>query len=266
VSLIDLLARRPAHIELDSAALELARIEFNDLDADLCLRELDDLAFAIADRAQDLSDGERFVAAANQWLFAECGFKGNEADYYSPSNVFLNRVLETRTGMPIALSVIYIEVARRLAKPVFGIGLPGHFLVKYDDGRYSTFIDPFNQGKLLDAEACLRLLRVDSLDAAFFEPVTSRAILMRMINNLRQAYFAGGDSERALRLLDLLIEADPTSPEEHKQRGVALIGMRRYNAAFEAFKRYLELSPEAPDRQRIEEHIRSLAHWMAIRN
>ena len=265
-SLLDLLAGRPSDMELDRAALELARIEYPDLDAGFYVAELDDHAAAIAERAEDLSDGASFVRTANRYLFHEIGLKGNQESYYRADNSFLNRVLETRLGIPITLSVIYIEVARRLAKPVSGVGLPGHFVVLYDDGEYSTFIDPFHGGALLDAAGCCRLAQAESLDPALLQPVSRRSIMMRMVNNLRHIYFSGPEPEKALRVLDLLIAADPNSADEHKQRGVALLQLRRMRDSLASFRRYLELSPEASDKEQITEQIRNVAFWMASRN
>ncbi|MDP9053619.1 MAG: transglutaminase-like domain-containing protein [Acidobacteriota bacterium] len=265
-SLLDLLGRRPSRIELDRAALEIARIEYPDVDADACITELDHHALAIAERARDLSDGRSFVEAANEYLFVEAGFRGNSDEYYHPDNSCLNRVLETRLGIPITLSVIYMEIARRLSKPVSGVGLPGHFLVRYDDPEYAALIDPYHGGALLNVEQCCELAQVETLDQGMLDPVDRRHIAMRMINNLRGAYFARKETAKALRVLDLLIEAAPTSPDEHKQRAVALLQEHRMNEALEAFRRYLELSPEAPDREGIEEQIHNIAFWIASRN
>src|SRR5439155_6487123 len=131
----------------------------------------------------------------------EAGFRGNERDYYNAGNVCLNRVLETRLGIPITLSVVYIEVARRLAKPVTGVGLPGHFVIRYDDGQFATYIDPFHGGALMDEAGCLRLIQMDTLDSEMFAPVDRRYIVMRIVNNLRQLYFTGRETEKALRIL-----------------------------------------------------------------
>src|SRR5579884_1627437 len=100
-ALLDLLARRASRIELDRAALEIARIEYPDLDAGRYVRQLDEFAAAIGERAEDLNDGDKFIRAANDYLFGELGFEGNQADYYNPENSCLNRVLETRRGIPI---------------------------------------------------------------------------------------------------------------------------------------------------------------------
>ncbi|MES1260257.1 MAG: transglutaminase-like domain-containing protein [Acidobacteriota bacterium] len=265
-ALLDLLARRSSDIELDQAALEVARIEYPDLDADYYIRELDRHALAIADRARDLSDGEHFVEAANQYLFGELSLRGNSEDYYNADNSLLNRVLDTRLGLPITLSLIYIEIARRLAKPVVGIGLPGHFVIYYDDGDYSTYIDPFHGGALIDIADCCELAQVDTLEPGMLDPVDRRSVIMRVVNNLRNVYFSRREPVKAERVLDLLIAANPDSPEEHKQRGVALLQQERMADSLEAFKRYLELWPNAPDRDRVQEQVRNLGFWIASRN
>jgi regulator of sirC expression with transglutaminase-like and TPR domain len=265
-SLRDLLGRRPSRIEIDRAALEIARFEYPDLDTGACITELDRHALAVADRARDLSDGRSFVEAANQYLFGELGLRGNEEDYYNPANCCLNRVLETKRGIPITLSIVYIEIARRLAKRVSGVGLPGHFIVRYDDPAYSALIDPFNGGTIVDARQCCQLAQVESLEPGMLDAVDRRHIAMRLINNLRGIYFERRDSVKALQVLDLLIEAAPDSADEHKQRAVALLEQHRIAEAIGAFKRYIELAPEAPDRDQIEDQIRNLAFWLASRN
>lgn len=265
-SLVDLLARRPSRIELDRAALEIARIEYPELDAGVWIEQLDHHALAIAERARDLSDGKSFVQTANEYLFVEAGFRGNDDDYYNPDNSCLNRVLETKRGIPITLSVIYIEIARRLSKPASGVGLPGHFIVRYDDADYSALIDPYHGGAILDTARCCQLAQVDTLDNGMLDPVDRRHIAMRMINNLRGIYFARREPEKALQVLDLLVAAAPDSADEHKQRGVALLQKHHMAEALAAFKRYLELSPGAPDRERIEEQIHNIGFWLASRN
>jgi len=265
-ALLDLLANRPSEIELDRAALEIARVEFPHLDAGRYIAELDRHAAIVAERAGDLSDGERFVETLNRYLFSELGLRGNEEDYYNSHNSLLNCVLDTRLGIPITLSVIYMEIARRLAKPVFGIGLPGHFVIRYDDGDYATYIDPFRGGVLMDVAGCCEVSQVQALEPDMLEPVDRRSVAMRIINNLRSVYFSRRQSAHALAVLDLLIEANPGSAEEHKQRAVALLQLRRMPESLAGFRQYLELSPEAPDKERIMEQIRDLAFWLASRN
>lgn len=262
----DLLAGRPSPIKLDAVALEIARIEFPDLDASASIEQLDRYAFEIAGRVRDFADGAGFIEAVNEYLFGELGFRGDEEDYYNPANCCLNRVLETRRGMPITLSIVYMEIARRLAKPVSGVGLPGHFLVRYDDSSWSAMIDPFHGGQVIDAARCCQLAQVEAIEEGMLDAVGRRHIAMRLINNLRGIYFTRHDGARALRVLDLLIEAFPESADEHKQRAVALLQQRRIPEAFAAFRRYLDLAPDAPDRERVEEQMKNIAFWLASRN
>src|SRR5215469_9304065 len=128
--LADLLAGRSDALELDRAALELARIEYPGLEIDPFIAILDSYTAELSERLAGRS-GERYVQVANDYLFGELGFVGNAKDYYDPRNSCLNEVLTVRTGIPITLAVVYLEIGRRLAQPVFGIGLPGHFLVEY---------------------------------------------------------------------------------------------------------------------------------------
>jgi regulator of sirC expression with transglutaminase-like and TPR domain len=246
-----LLAGRATDIHLDEAALLLAAIEFPGLDAGQSLAILDSYAVKLAGRLRDPS-GPTFVSEANRFLFDELGFTGNEADYYNPANSCLNEVLATKTGIPITLSVVYLEIARRLDKPVFGIGQPGHFIVQYDDGHYAAYIDPFHGGRLLDDAAPVR--------------VDKRQIVARMINNLRGVYFSRRAHRKTVQILNLLIEADPYAAEEYKQRGVAHLQMEQTRAAKADLERYLELAPEATDRAEIETQLVSLNRWLVGMN
>jgi regulator of sirC expression with transglutaminase-like and TPR domain len=242
-SLLDLLGRRPSRINLDRAALEIARIEDPGLEAERWISELDRHALAIADRADDLCDGRGFVQAANRYLFVEAGFCGNHDDYYNPANSCLHRALETKLGIPITLSVIYMEIARRLAKRVSGVALPGHFVIRYDDTAYQAIIDPFHGGAILNEEQCCQVAQVESLEPGMLDPVDRHHIVMRILNNLRAIYFAKREAEKVLQVLDLLLEAGPDNPEEHKQRAAALLLQHRVEEARTAFEKFLELSP-----------------------
>src|SRR5450755_2928730 len=157
--LLDLLTGGSDEVSLDRAALEVARIEHPNLDIAPFIAILDFYAAELSERLAGRAGGSGYVEAANQYLFAELGFKGNSANYYDPGNSCLNDVLTARTGIPITLAVVYLEVGRRLAQPVYGIGLPGHFLVQYRSAGFAAFIDVFHQGRLLTEEECFDLAR-----------------------------------------------------------------------------------------------------------
>jgi regulator of sirC expression with transglutaminase-like and TPR domain len=153
-----------------------------------------------------------------------------------------------------------MEIARRLAKPVYGIGLPGHFLVAYDDGEFRCFVDPFNRGRLLTQEECRNLARVAtgveiSDSPEVLQPVGYRHIVVRMLNNLRGVYYRQQAHAKAVEVLNLLIEAFPNSAEERRQRGMLNVELHRYRDARADLERYLKLAPGAPDRAVIEEQL-----------
>lgn len=253
---------------LDIAALQLATIEYPSLDVVPFVALLDSYANEARERIADSMPGGRFVHTLNEYLFDELGFAGNTADYYNPANSCLNNVLADRTGIPITLSIVYMEVARRLDRTVFGIGLPGHFLVQYYDDEFTAFVDPFHGGRLLFDQECFELARqVTGMDVSrtpgVLRPVTKRHILVRMLNNLRAAYFRLQNPEKAVAVLNLLIEAMPESAEEYKQRGVCLAQLQRYKAARRDFEAYLRLLPDAPDRKQVEAQIARIGGWLS---
>ena len=213
--------------------------------------------------------GREFVAAANRYLFDELGFHGNEMDYNDPRNSCLNYVLDRRTGIPIALSVVYIEVARRLGQPVSGIGLPGHFIVEYNDGEFATYIDPFHSGKLLSVDDCRQLARArtgSDADATALAPVGTRYILVRMLNNLRSAYFRGKRFEKMIAVTDLLLEGFPENAEYYKARGFARLRMRQFRGAQSDLQMYLKYAPEAADRAQVTEQLGAIHRWLGRLN
>ncbi len=268
---MELLSGRSDALDLDRAALELATIEYPQLDIGAFLQLLDSYAVELAGRLREGSLGFQFVAETNHYLFSELGFTGNAKNYYDPRNSCLNEVLTARTGIPITLSLIYMEIARRLAKPVYGVGLPGHFVVQYDDGEFSSFIDPFHGGSLLSSAECFDLARRSSGeqipdDPKFLARVDKRHIIQRMINNLRSVYFFRRAFAKALKVLDLLIEANPQSADEYKQRSVVHLEMKNYMAARGDLERYLMLAPDAPDREQMEKQLRGLRHYIARLN
>jgi regulator of sirC expression with transglutaminase-like and TPR domain len=257
------------HGRLDVAALEIASIEMPGLDPAPFLAVLDRIASEIGARLPASADGREFVRVTNDYLFGELGFHGNEIDYNDPRNSCLNLVLDRRTGIPIALSVVYIEVARRLGRPVAGVGLPGHFIVQYDDGEFATYIDPFYSGKLLTAEDCRQIARDrtgSDIDAKALAPVGIRYILVRMLNNLRSAYFRSKQFDKMVAVTDLLIEAFPRNPEYYKARGVARLRMRQFRSAQKDLELYLKYSPNAEDRAQITEQLGSIHRWLGRLN
>jgi regulator of sirC expression with transglutaminase-like and TPR domain len=254
---------------LDVAALEIASIETPDLDAQPYLAILDRMASGIASRLPSRAAAREFVPAANRYFFDELGFHGNEIDYNDPRNNCLNYVLDRRTGIPIALSVVYIEVARRLGQPVSGIGLPGHFIVECNDGEFFAYIDPFHSGRLLTADDCRQLARErtgSDADATALAPVGTRYILVRMLNNMRSAYFRSKQFEKMVAVTDLLLEGFPENAGYYKARGFARLRMRQFRGAQSDLEMYLKYAPDADDRPQVTQQLGAIHRWLGRLN
>jgi regulator of sirC expression with transglutaminase-like and TPR domain len=254
---------------LDVAALEIASIEASDLDPQPYLAILDRIASGIASRLPSGAAGREFVPAANRYFFDELGFHGNEIDYNDARNSCLNYVLDRRTGLPITLSVVYIEVARRLGQPVSGIGLPGHFIVEYNDGEFAAYIDPFHSGRLLTSDECRQLARErtgSDADSTALAPVGTRYILVRMLNNLRSAYFRGRQFEKMVAVTDLLLEGFPENAGYYKARGLARLRMRQFRGAQSDLEMYLKYAPDAEDRPQVTQQLGAIHRWLGRLN
>jgi regulator of sirC expression with transglutaminase-like and TPR domain len=258
-----ILAGENGKARLDRAAIELAGIHFPDLEAEPFLDQLNELASHLGDRLRNFNDGRDFVEKAQSYLFGELGFRGNEADFFNPLNSCMNQVLERRTGIPITLSVLYMEIARRLQMPVFGIGLPRHFVLEFNDGNYAAYIDPFNGGRTITARECFALAGAEVADPSLLKRVNNKQIVMRMLQNMHGAYMRLGDFTRSVLTLDLMLVGAPDTGPWYKRRGVLLLEMKRYMAARQDLVKYLALEREAPDRDTILKQIEAIHLWLA---
>ena len=189
-------------MDLERCAFLIARYAYPSLDVSGYVRQLDEMAQEVQDRIGPRASGEETVKTLNRYLFAEQGFKGNTKNYYEVENTYLNRVIDRRTGIPISLSIVYLLIGKRLGLPVHGIGMPGHFLVKYESDRYKIFVDCFNGGALLTEKNCQRFLTEAGygFDERYLQHSAVRAILSRMIKNLLAIYAKLDDPMRQTRL------------------------------------------------------------------
>ena len=263
--------RADADVDLGRAAATLARLEYPDVDLDACSQTLDDYAARVAARWDPTKPKETAISAINKLLFEELGFHGNREDYYDPRNSFLNDVLDRRTGIPITLSVLYIEIGRRLGLPIFGVGLPSHFVVKYDDRSRVFFVDPYHEGRVLNRQGCRELVktlhgRPVDLHDLHFAAVENRTIVLRMLNNLRAIYVSGRQHRRALEVLDAILVLAPESPEEVKQRAWVRHELGHRGAALRDLETYAGLRPEAEDAQQVQDWMNSLRRTLAHLN
>lgn len=264
--------RRPeTDIDLARANLLIAKEEYPGLDVEKYLRKIDTLAKEIKKRMGKVESPSETIQQMNQYLFEEKGFRGNTENYYDPRNSFLNDVLDRKTGIPITLSTLYMEVGRRIEFPIVGVGFPGHFLVKYSDETEEILIDPFNQGVILSEEDCQA--RLDQayggtmeFQERFLAAVTKKQILTRILHNLKGIYVQQQDYLKTLSIVERILIINPDAPQEIRDRGLLYYNLQRHVQALIDLERYLKMMPEAPDASSIEENIRTLRHLIAVMN
>lgn len=221
---------------------------------------LDEMAETVRAPIRAAGTALQAVQALNRYLFEDLGFAGNVANYYHPDNSFLNKVLESKTGIPISLSVVYLEVGWRLGLPLWGVGLPGHFIVAHGPPADPLFIDVFHQGQLLTDRECLALSRLpesnlERFRREYLKPITKQAILFRMLLNLKQIYLNWEDWEAAYRTVGLMLALRPDLPAEIRDRGLLAYRLNRVQEAIFNIQRYLFLAPESSDSEWLAEHL-----------
>ena len=251
-------------IDLGRAALTIALTDYPNLDVLDYLARIDQLAEEVASRLDSEADIYRSMAALNYVLFKQHGFHGNRKDYFDPKNSFLNEVIERKTGIPITLSVLYMEVAQRVGLALDGVGFPGHFLVKCVGDGEEIVIDPFDGGEIKSrADIDKMLFNLYGGKVAFHSdllaPSTKRDILKRMLANLKAIYINENDLVKSLSVLDRVLILDPASAEDARDRGVVYLRLECYAQAREDFETYLRLRPDADDAILVREQLVRLA-------
>jgi regulator of sirC expression with transglutaminase-like and TPR domain len=193
---------RASEPDLESGALLIARSEYPDLDAAPYHGALDEYARVLGRRLGAIRSPAEVFERLNTLLFKDLGYKGNRERYHDPENSYINRVMDRKLGIPISLSAVYVLVARRLEQKIEGVGLPGHFLLRYRAGRHEVFLDPFNQGREWSLQDCRAHLLAEgfSFQEEFFRAVSDREILLRMLENLLRIYHTAGDQPRMERV------------------------------------------------------------------
>ena len=245
--------------QLERAALLLAKeVAYADLDIDANLHQLDELSQAVELRFSPEDTTRDMLRHVSQLLFEEEGFHGNTNDYYDPRNSFLNDVLHRYTGIPITLSILYIAVARRVGLPVYGVGLPGHFIVGCRAEEGHIYLDPFHDGLILTEEECRQIALEHLPDGmtftqTFLAPQSNRMILTRVLNNLRQIYLATSETLPLLSVLTLQHLLAPKEPTLHRDIGVLHTHLEHWGQAVRFLRRYIYERPKADDIDTIRE-------------
>ena len=256
-----LAGREEREIGLLEGALLIAQEEYPDLPLPGHVRRVDEIADRLRPHVGPSSGFHNAVYSVNRMLFEELGFRGNATDYNDPDNSMMNRVLERKTGIPITLAILYIEVGLRLGLPVFGVSFPGHFLVGYGDPSGTSYVDPFHSGRILIREDLARLLSGLAGDDAelrpeFLGPATKRVILTRVLHNLKSLYYRNGDFRRSLLAAEQSVLLNPDAPAEVRDRGLLRRLMGDTDTARSDLTTYLSLAPDAPDAEKIRGLLR----------
>ena len=269
------------------AALVIARIEYPRLDPEPYLARLDEMgaraAEAVAQPAPDAPGAPPLasIRALNEYLFDELGFRGNQTKYEDPRNSCLNEVLDRRTGIPITLSIVYLEVARRAGLQLEGVNFPGHFLVRCPDGAKGGaghIIDPYHGGVLLSEGKCRVLLQQHVGPEVVFSPTllapaTRVQIIVRMLINLKRLYVHMRSFPQARAATELLVSITPSALSELRDRGLLAYHLNDVTGALRDLQMYLKLSSmselskdEREDHEQIWEHVKTLRRRVAALN
>ncbi len=254
-------------LDLVEASLVIALEDEPSLDIDRYLQQVREWSDVIRERLEGSRDVERIVESINRLLFEEEGFHGEDEDYYDPRSALLNATLDRHAGLPIALSILYIEISRRVGVEAAGVSLPGRFLVKFSGPFGLIVVDPFDGGRVLSTIELQKLL--DDvygggvrLREHHLRSFGSKDILARELSQLKAAYLAHHDLAHAAASIDRLLILDQNDPYELHDRASLAVRMHEYRQAIETFERYLALMPHAEDVARVREQITWLRAWL----
>ena len=250
----------PNH-NLIEKCLKLAQIlEYPELDIAKYIQKIHELGNSLKLKIGVGKNPTYLISMLNEYLFEECGFLGNEEDYYDPGNSFLNVVLDKKAGIPITLSIIYSEIAKYIELDLQIVGFPGHIIVKYKD---EIILDPFYHGRLLTIEDLEENLNRNFGEDVEFIPeylneATTEQLLARLLRNLKNAYTQSYAYDKAIRCADMILEIQPESTEEIRDKGILEERLLHYDKSLPLLNKYLELEPEADDVDFILELIKSV--------
>ncbi len=254
-------------LDLVEGSLVIALEENPSLDLDRYLSEVHSWSEAVRGRLEGSRDVERIVETINRVLYDEEGFHGENDDYYDPRSALLSEALERHAGLPITLSILYLELSRRVGIEAAGVALPGRFLVKFTGPFGVVVVDPFDGGRVLSTPELQKIL--DSMFGGgvqlrehHLRSFSPKEILARELAHLKAAYLAQHDLPRAAASIDRLLILDDRDAYEVRDRAALAMQMHAYRQAIDLFERYLSLMPSADDRARVREQISYLRAWL----
>lgn len=261
-----LVRARETSVDIAECALVIARHEYPELDIARYLRELDDVAGRLQQRLPADAAKPHLISMLNHFLFRELGYCGNRDDFYDPRNSCLNDVIDRRTGIPITLSILYMEIGRRLGLRLQGVSFPGHFLVKCVTDHGVIVLDPFNRGiSLSERDLRERLQQTAGLGndpeaplSALLRTATEHEILTRLARNLKGIYADRGALEKLIAITNFILAIDPSDAKELRDRGLTYYKLDCYRAALADFEQLLQIDSDAAEDDATHELIAEL--------
>ncbi len=239
-----------SRLSLVEKCLNLAKlVEYQDLDITKYAKKIKEIGDALHETINEIKNPTYLISMLNEHLFDNFGLVGDEDDYYNPKNNFLNEVIDKKSGLPITVSIIYVEIAKYIGLDMQLVGFPSHVLVKYKD---ELVLDPFYGGRVVQVEDMQQILDMNFEGTLEFSPefltaISTRQILVRIIRNLKNSYMQSYAFEKALLCVDLAMTLEKDVAIDIRDRGIIEERLSHYDLALEHLKQYLEASPNAED-------------------
>jgi len=235
-------------------------LEYPELNIEAYIQKINRIGMSLKESINDVKNPTYLISMLNEHMFENLGFRGDDDDYYNPKNNFLNEVMDKKSGLPITMSVLYVEVAKFVGLDLKIVGFPGHVLVKYNE---EMILDPFNDGSLLDVDDLQEILDENfggqlEFQPEFLDDIEPEQVLIRITRNLKNAYIQSFVYDKALRCANMVLAIEPNSPEDIRDKGILEERLLNSDIALKYLNKYLEINPNAEDVDFILELIRSI--------
>jgi regulator of sirC expression with transglutaminase-like and TPR domain len=253
-------AKNPRYTVVEKCLKLSQTLEYSDLSISDYVQKLHVMGEDLKNSLSEIKNPTYLVSMLNEYMFDGLEFSGNSDDYYNPKNNFLNVVLDKKSGIPITLSIIYVELAKHIGLDLRPVGFPSHFLVKYSE---ELILDPFNRGRLLSIEDLQEILDRNYGGSVEFSPdflneIEPEQILIRISRNLKNSYTQSFNYTMALHCINMILGIELESPEEVRDKGILESRQLKYELALRSLNRYLEIAPEADDVDYVLDLIRNI--------
>ncbi|RNJ76220.1 MAG: hypothetical protein EB829_02325 [Nitrosopumilus sp. H8] len=251
-------ARNPSYNLIEKCLKFAQLLEYPDLDMEQYIGAIRKMGLSLRETVTDVKNPTYLVSMLNEYLFGDLGLGGDDEDYFNPKYNFLNEVIECKRGIPITLTILYVEVAKFIGLDLRIVGFPGHILAKYGE---EMILDPFYGGSLRDADD-LQAMLDESLGIEFrpehLDEIGTEQILVRMARNLKNSYMQSYVYDKAVRCADMVLAIEPESATDIRDKGILESRLLHHDAALGYLNRYLEMRPNAEDVDHVLEMIRNI--------